>query len=734
MAIDTLFDPTFRLEGAWIPRDNSTEFFPIASGCADAHQSEMQGLLKDTAEEVVINANPTGSGKTLSWVAPTIRSQENAEPWMVLATYPTIALVQDQREKIRDHFARYFDSPDWSSDSSFSLVEHEEVRYLSDGEREYSLDDLVVEITSDVTAGRSSTQYIKDTENEAQKARRDGLPVVFLTTPDTLTLMASNRFRDRDVASLLSTFDHIVVDEFHLSNPRGKRLLPFHLDVLRRFEGSLVDTLVFLSATPAPDYLHRIETALDATAVRREIGPKETEARQVLPETTLHVTTREMFSAGEWLANHVESILDFYSKTGQTLIVVDSVQEVEDIYTSLVEKTSHDIGRVYGWKREGRQKTINEADIVVGNTAVEVGIDFEDVNRVIFTGYDAASTLQRLGRMRYRADTDEYQAALITTPEVQSALQKAADEQAISRERFEDVINQELSDPVERPYYDLLCAAYARYLWLDASGSGNTDRSLRVSFLDDDQRYRQIIHDHFAASATRLDDAVEMPEVDEFWNTLETIQERYYDDGRYPIFEEMHTYRSTSLTCVVLDLTDLDEEPLKQYSLRHVLRYREVEIVPIDGLKRRYTDAIGGLPEEVESKIDDWWRYSCACAVTWGRRENPRFYRIGDFGYEDVMKSEWGRDIQSCKPRPLWDPRINVDPIVEGVNEHIDLLGEDDESYARDILAQYAGRSADEVRTSYNLGPYANIAPIDGESCLVLWQDGIIAHSHIQPK
>lgn len=734
MSIKTLFDPTFTLRGAWIPKDSSTGYFPIADGQPDAHQAETAELLNNSETRAIINANPTGSGKTLSWVAPTIRSQENGEPWMVVATYPTIALVRDQRRKISDHFARYYDSPEWSSDSSFALVKKDEERYVSDGDTDYRLDDLVVEVTSDVTAGQSTTRYIKDAEGEAQKALRDGLPVVFLTTPDTLTLMATNRFRDRDVASLPATCDHVVVDEFHLSNPRGKRLLPFHLDVFRQFEGSLIDTLVFLSATPAPSYMNRLEAALDATAVRRDIRPTDTETRQVLPETTLHVTACEMFSAGEWLADHVDSIRDFYSPEGQTLIVVDAVQEVETLYDALIDETNLDIGRVYGWKREGRQETIDNADIVVGNTAVEVGIDFEDVNRVIFTGYDAASTLQRLGRMRYRAGTDDYRAALITTARVQTALQDDATDGSIDRDSFEEIINNKLSDPVDRPYYDLLCAAYARYLWRNASGAGNLNGSLRASYPGGDQQYRQIVHDHFAASTVKWDEDVEMPEVDEFWNTLETIQDRYYDDGRHPIFEEMHTFRSTSLTCIVLDLNDLDDEPLKQYSLHHVLRHRETEIVTIDDLKRRYVNTIGELPKEVESKIDDWWRHSCACAVTRGHREEPRFYRITDFAYASTMEMEWRRDPKSCKPRPLWDPKIKTDPLVAGVSEHIDLLGKDDESIERDILAQYVGRSADDVRTEYSLGPYANIVPVDGNSCLVLWQDGIIAHSHVMSE
>jgi CRISPR-associated helicase Cas3 len=732
-----LADSTFDLQGAWIPKSDEGGFFPIADGRPDTHQAETARQLRDDTIASVINANPTGSGKTLAWVAPTIRSQETDDPWIVIATYPTIALVGDQRETIKDHYARYFSSEEWSGHHPFELEERDGTRLLTDGSTEYQLDELVTELTSRTAAGVSNTQRAKAAERTALDAQADNIPAVILTTPDTLTLMATNRFSDPDIASLPSMCDHIVVDEFHLSNPRGKRLLPFHLDVFQRLSNYAISTLTFLSATPSPTYMDRLVDGLDATSVSRTVSTSASdsdEGRQVLPQTRLHVASKRIFSAGEWLADRAETIEEFYSPTGQTLVVADAVWEVDAVYEALVEATDLAIGRVYGWKREDHQRTIDTADIVVGNTAIEVGIDFERVDRVMFTGYDAGSVLQRIGRMRYRSALDDYRALLLTKPSVVTALQDSITTEAasvntpsIDRSAFEAVVNEKLTDPVDPPYYDVLCGAYSRYLWVD-----EPERPLRSSYRQSDSDpYEEIVHDHFAQSMQTWADEPEPPDIEEFWELLGSIESTYYREGGYPVFEEMHSHRGSSLSCVILDRSD-PGEPLKQYALHHVLRHRHAEIVSSDELKRRYDAEFGPLSDEDEDRIDDLRRTSCGCVVVTGQRESPRSVRLTDHKFGRMKAQKWNDDPRCCRPGSLIDPVIEIDPPLEGI-DRLDLIGEDSEYDSR-IITQYLGCSTRLARDRYNLGPYANLSPFREDECLAFWQDGIIAHSYLMSE
>lgn len=718
---------TFQLSGAWLPGDNNDPVFPIGDGYRHDHQREMFDYIMDDDHEVVLNTNPTGGGKTLSWGASVIRSGEfKKRPMEVIAAYPTAALVEDQRQTLLDLFESYFGSvdPAWATDREYDLaVTLDGEKILTNGNKEYPLKERVVSITASTTTGKSTSDIWTDTHQKAAEAKLSGLPTILLTTPDTLTLMAANRFQDRaHIASIPGDVDMIVVDEFHLANPRGKRLLPFHLDTYLSIGDSNLEKLVFLSATPVSSDISRLKQAFNVAKVTDEVHANDLGIPnwQIMPETEFGVVSRPMFSTGHWIQSHIDDVIDYHKPPGQTLIVVDSIREVEQVKQALEREAPHlSIGQVYGWKKEGRQEAIDNSDILVGNTAVEVGVDFQRVNRLICTAYDPNAALQRIGRMRARSQFTDYKTLLITAPTVQSELMVNTKNGQMTRTKLDAVLHQAMADRVDRPYYDSLCGAYTRYLWEDAPQPLNDE--FRQS---ETELFKELSHNHFGPSLQGL--FGKGTSQTEFWQYLAVLKSKYKTGHNdYPLFEEMHTYRADSLSCLVIDATDPDE-PLKRYSLHHVLRHRNGSVIELDRVENVFKRHFNREPTDDEQWfIDESRKYACTAFFVTGELDEPREYSLRDYRFESVKRKEWKAN-GPCIPGILKDAKTQIDPIIPG-QQHLDL----DET---EVIAQYVPFGVTETREQFSLGPYASACPVGTNESLLLWQDAILAHSMIMER
>jgi len=723
--VDDLFEATTSLGGTRIPQSDDSVFPGVER--ADLHQQQMFEALQNQDHDAILNTNPTGAGKTLSWAAPTIRSGEWGDGWRVLVTYPTKALVEDQYHKILGLFEQYYTSDKYDSERDFHLADRENGdQVITNGHEEYLLSNRVVEATSDTVD--STTSEIERAKQEAAGPSQSGIPTVVLTTPDSLTLIAAGLPFDSDEESALIDFDKIVIDEFHLSNPRAKRLLPFYLDVTLSMPSyPYLEQLVFLSATPLPEYINRIRNAFNtANVTNKTHDGSDDDSRQILSKADLYVSSRDMFSNGEWLADNIEEVADFYESPGQTLVVLDSVREVDEVYNALEEETGLTPGRIYGWKKAGRSQAIEEADVVVGNTAVEVGIDFDNLNRVISTAYEPMSAIQRIGRMRHREDIDDYKIALITKPAVQTEIVRRG-RNRLDRQELKEILIEELGESADIPYYELLCAAYSQYLWHDSEeypgDSPLKKKYSRHGGKSAEERYSEIVHRHFADGASKT--LREELSVTELWDSVEKLRRQYYRDGngKYPVFKEMHTYRPSSLSCLILDASD-DQEPIKSYQLRHVLKYcngylAEDEDEFVSDCKKRLD-----FNDSHRKLIDDNSQYVCAYFVAAGKDyDSPRYCRITDYSCYSTMEHRWEEPGGVSE---IWNPSVETDPAIKGTKNV--QIGENSQE---EILARYVGYSRDDAVNEYNLGPYANATQIGENATILFWQDAILAEAQI---
>jgi CRISPR-associated endonuclease/helicase Cas3 len=720
--ITARFDAEIQLTGAWLPASQSTDYFPGIRR-PDTHQVETREALLDPGTDAILNTNPTGAGKTLSWAAPTIRSGETGNGWIVVATYPTNALVADQLVMLRSLIDQYYSNlPAGLEDQLTLTTTADGSKIIQTAEKTFSLTQRVQRVTGEDTLGKSTSDEIKRVYQEALEASNAGLPTIILTTPDILTLIAKSRIRDPDARGLVPGVDAIVIDEFHLANPRAKRHLPFLLDFYQNRLGNRtpLDKLVFLSATPDEQYISQIQRGLDTTTVTRQSFAEQPQqpTRQILPEATLYSKTTPIFTNGRWISNHSNEVIEWVeSGDEQALIIVDSVREVDAVATALAEQTTQSVGKVYGWKQEGRQAVVESSDIVVGNTAVEVGIDFEAVDRILTTGYTPNSALQRLGRMRTRENISECEIALITTSAGHNALIRQSQDGELSRQKLEKALHK-IGQASETPYYGLLCGMYFEYLWTDARIP--LRNRLRKQDLG---KYQQAVHDHFSHDANEFNAKTDSPKA--FWKELHKLRTTVYGDGEHPIFEEMHRYRSSSLSVAIIDETD-PEQPLKEYALDYILRYGQGEFIP-------QTDTISTLQDSTDQEITSDKQQKIQAIVDRtvgtfhlrGLNENPAGIGIEDY----TQVTEWeglyretGNESR-CLPDLMPDPKMKrIEGGIKG-SEHIDL--------GNKILAQYARGDKSTVRSRFELGPYANIYPVNDSSVLLLWQDAVLAHANL---
>lgn len=694
------------LNGLWVTgRDEA--FLPGREETPFDHQLETKRAVED-GTEAIVNTNPTGAGKTRAWVAPTLRAPASADDdqgEFVIAVYPTNALLRDQASTIRELVVDYFEAVDDATVEN----DTEPVVTRGDGDAEVSapVSELVRTVSGGETTG-STAEALTSAGEDADRLARAGLPLFVLTTPDTFTLAGLEQFYHNDIGGVPALADRIVVDEFHLAAPRGRRLLPFVLALYHRL-GIDPPQFVFLSATPGTQSLDRLECLFDTTTVERPVvtQPSIGTVAQILPTARLHVDSCQLFRAGDWLASRADELLA-WATDDQLLVIVDSVREVETVYDALVDRADdREIGRIYGWKREGRQETVENADVIVGNTAMEVGVDFDRVSRVVATAHDAASAIQRIGRMRHRDAIDDYEIALLTSSDIVRAVREA--DEPLDRPALEQMLFDTFDPLTAAPFYDVLLAAMAYDSW------DNTNDGLgSVIHESHEQTYRETVADAFSPGLKAIysDRPVES---DPVWTEAEELRELF--GANNPIFEELRQYRSSSISVAVLDETD-DDERIKTTALRSLLRNRQCTVLEDqEHLEDHYESTFGPITDSDAERLNDVESYVVGYARVYGFREESGRYGLSNvgFGYEQSEKRDCGKWYE---PYP-----VEESPRVDGPNGaragRIDLS---------EVLCYELEDSAAAVRSKHRLGPYANVVEKNSKT-IALWDDALLAYA-----
>jgi CRISPR-associated endonuclease/helicase Cas3 len=204
---------------------------------------------------------------------------------------------------------------------------------------------------------------------------------------------------------------------------------------------------LFSSATPDPTFLQMMKRAGIKVHEVRGIYSSEggNDMRHILHPSSLALHKLEESENTEiWLQNHLDIIIKHWqqaSRKPKGAIILNSVVAARRIARMLdkqLQSYGIKIGEVTGLvDNQQRHKAMEEADLIIGTSTIDVGIDFH-ISLLIFETLDAGSFLQRLGRLgrvRYKEQPfDRYEAhALFSsrTPWIYDRFVKRLHEQGI---------------------------------------------------------------------------------------------------------------------------------------------------------------------------------------------------------------------------------------------------------------------------------------------------------------
>jgi CRISPR-associated endonuclease/helicase Cas3 len=654
------------------------------------HQQYLQTLFEDESSFVAVNDSPTGGGKTSSWLAPVLEQGLDT-----VAVYPTNALIEDQYVGIAD------------------AVEGS------------AYDATVMTVTSETLSAKRTEYSVTSNAAVIDRWIREhrGEQVLLLTNPDIFVMMCRSLYATTTRA--YKQFEVAVVDEFHRAGLKQRNTLRYLLDELLERTNTRLARVVFLSATPDDKQESAFERAMtapyfrvtdtEATERRSFDRPLSSDWRAVMPPVGLDVRHAPTFGTADVLIDEdASSTLEFCRK-GRTVLMLDGIHEVELVYDWLDAKLDRRVERIDGFHSENKREKLESFDVLVSNSAVEVGIDF-DVDRVIFAGHDEASFLQRLGRLRRK---DQQHAARCYVPRRVKRAFDELDGTQVSRQDLRQHLGDIYPDPREPDTFDWRYSAPEALEHLDhrlrntPSDLGDVVKQRGIERI---RRHFLAEHGLSFADLERTTDTVD-------WRTL----------------RELQWYRGDSLQALVWDSVD---DTLRSYDLFYLLRYGDVEFHDRSAFERI-------VPDEYVSTVDRQARYVDGFCTYYGPIETTEEGYGRDVAFTGASLAGWiaETDDRGRKPRVQSGLKVTVDageltPIRHGsVNTLNQRLKGQSEDSARDdgglLCFPVAGRS-NVIKNTYELGPFFFLYPIAVSNSepysLALGTDALYLHCHIQEQ
>lgn len=362
----------------------------VLRGCrlpAGMQLSEHQALTLEALEtpgiQVILNTAMTGDGKSLAAYLPALLP--GADRANILALYPTNELSRDQTTQ----FKRY--------QQDFGVHLRHDTLW----------GDRLTELAGPERGGRAYALLDVLGHNDA-----------LLTNPDIFVRMMnyqyqSGVFTPQEIPyKVLTRFNLLLFDEFHLFSMPQFAAAATALVYAQEYHPSSPPKALFSSATQHSSLVHLIKRAgLQTREILGAYAPAGADAaslagryRHILHPTdlSLHQLTGDQ-TIESWLREHLPLLTDAWQdgRLARVAIIVSSIASAHRIAEWLKAELAAHPGKPDGWRVEevtGLSHGSLEADIVVGTSTIDVGIDF-DINLLIFEALNAGQFLQRLGRL-----------------------------------------------------------------------------------------------------------------------------------------------------------------------------------------------------------------------------------------------------------------------------------------------------------------------------------------------
>ncbi len=357
--------------------------------------------------EAFLMVTKTGSGKTAASVLPLALSRHNREDNSAVFVYPTKELIRDQERSIRNLLdkigIRCFS---WGPENADQPVGDEEI--------------VIVRVDADILddfRGRWGMRRKADVLERLLQADR---PKIVLINPDILYLVYSLRYgrRAANVLATLKAYKTVVFDEFHLYG--GVELVHALFLIHAAREWGAFQRVVLLSATPHPDvrqWIDRLldkpfEITMDAKVSHQLVGTRRV-AHDVELVPIMKSLGGEVATAKQIVLNLVDELRRLRNeRTGEAEYVpavvilnsvVNAIQLEDELHASGLDRRH--IVPIRGLIGRDARRLRPDQLLVIGTSAIEVGIDFQ-CDYLIFESGDSASFLQRFGRLgRHKTGT-----------------------------------------------------------------------------------------------------------------------------------------------------------------------------------------------------------------------------------------------------------------------------------------------------------------------------------------
>lgn len=687
----------------WLPDiDSSTHYPPYK------HQVQMRDIIEEKDEFVAMNTTITGGGKTFSYAVPVMRQDMSG-----IVIFPTNALTADQSRSIAELATEYFPNKNVFI-------------------RELTADKMQSRREEEREKGNLSSNTMKNSEQikrALDNADKNSGPSFLLTNPDVF--MGIMRGNYGAVArQKLELLDIMVVDEFHHARPKGQNSLIMTMDELyhRSDERCNLKRFVFLSATPDEDiesqlsdyfgYDENIYHRVDSTRYSKPLSElKMTDSEPynaVMPQVNTTFIGARPFSTKHKIKSdeYIDRLIDFVT-SGRSIIILDGVAEVNDVCETLKEKISNKrIEPISGLRPENMSDKLNNADIIVANSTVEVGVDIGNVQQLVYTGYNAARFMQRLGRLR-AGNSIRKSAVCFTTPDAIQTFKSMNEmgQSPIPRERLQEIVNYQLGADTDMKLFKSEFSPVEMYRAIDerAETMYSTENEYR-------KNASKIVAKHCFKS-TGADPRKE--DIERMWEMADS-----------PLGEAMQSYRQSSLTALVYD--DRPEcQSVKTYPITSLLRLANINFITELEFDKKLEER-GVNPELYSTEKNYVQTYAWMNSYSSGDTlRNPHV------APNDQIQTILGREPKDRDPFILKSIEFTVEDNTE--LEGLAVLNKQLSASLRDentnIIAYVTEGHPAQIQTVYGLDEFFFTNPIanmNGEYSLALGENALYLYCHVQ--
>ena len=595
------------VEGLSIPRYDAEPL--LDSFLPYGHQIVARETIQNYDEFFLFVTAPTGSGKTDSWAIPAL----SGDLGVVMALYPTNALAEDQfrmLSSLRDHLGSR--APvEFVTSKTLGIMRDKAVTRMTRGD---VLEDLL------------------------RNMQRSGSGII-VTNPDIFIYAIKNYYFNKYLSSALKNFvTAIVFDEFHLYDLRQRDLILFILHDLLLSGSAGMQKFIFLSATPEPSLLEKVRNVVDVQPIMAEVlcDRRVVDERLILPEVDIDFQHGKRFRSGEFIVAHLDDFFEF-CEGFRTAVILDSAIEVALVGETLRSQTDLKICEVSGFRKDSIREGF---DILVGNKAVEVGIDFKGdtaIQRLVFSGNTVSEFLQRFGRLRNPRPDVKYRALCYAPAEV---VQHLSGYERMSRQQLEDGLRRTMQNPRIfenfRWRYGYLEAW--EYVYRNAKGIGAREAQaikrqrafppLQGGMPDDVRpdylnRGISLIYHHYLKEG-----GVRPQEITDYLLKLENMSDEHLD-----IIEEMGNFRGSELSFAYYQPFSGN---IGTYNLFFLLRWADLELVDCQTFLR-------WVPDEKVVEAKEIVNRAVGCAIIRGMNSRPRKVSLDGARFPQMDEAEVSR-------------------------------------------------------------------------------------------